>query len=88
MAVHREQASFVVRVELSAEFAEDYEGDDDGYAWLDRWRSRVQPLLARALFEQLRSEPGFSAIAVSRGKSPEEELEIAVRFGPQRPTPP
>jgi hypothetical protein len=80
MAVHREEGSFTVRIELSAEFAESYEGDDDGNAWLARWRARVQPRLARVIFEQLRAEPGFSAVPASRGKNPEEELEIAVRF--------
>jgi hypothetical protein len=85
MAVHREEGSFSVRIELSAEFGEDYEGDDDGYAWLERWRSRVQPLVARAVFEQLRAEPGYSAVPVSRGKNPEEELEIALRFDPTHP---
>jgi hypothetical protein len=38
----------------------------------------------RAVFEQLRAEEGFDAIAVSRGKSPDDELEIAVRFDPDR----
>lgn len=83
MAVHREHARFVVRIELSAEFDEDYEGDDDGFAWLARWRSRVQPRLLRAIFEPLRAEPGFDAVPVSRGKSPDEEVEIAVRFRPR-----
>ncbi len=83
MAVHREDGSFSVRIELSAEFGEDYEGDDDGYAWLAAWRSRVQPRLARAIFEQLRAEPGFTALPVSRGRNPEEALEIEVRFHPQ-----
>lgn len=82
MPVHREEASFVVRIELEAEFGEDYEGDDDGYAWLERWRANVQPRLARAIFDQLRGEPRFSAVPVSRGKNPEDELEIAVRFAP------
>jgi hypothetical protein len=87
MAVHREEGRFVVRIELSAEFGEDYEGDDDGNAWLEAWRARVQPRLVRAVFNELRSEPGFSALPVSRGKSPDEELEIAVTFkrGPARP---
>jgi hypothetical protein len=80
MPVHREEGRFVVRIELSAEFAADYEGDDDGYAWLEAWRARVQPRLARAVFEQLRAEPGFSAVPASRGKNPEEELEVAVTF--------
>jgi hypothetical protein len=80
MAVHREEGRFVVRIELSAEFGADYEGDDDGNAWLEAWRSRVQPRLVRAIFNELRSEPGFSALPVSRGRSPDEELEIAVSF--------
>jgi hypothetical protein len=85
MAVHREEGRFVVRIELSAEFGEDYEGDDDGYAWLESWRARVQPRLARAVFDQLRAEPGFSALPTSRGKNPEEEIEIAVRFEARPP---
>ncbi len=79
---HREEARFVVRIELAAEFDDDYEGDDDGYAWLERWRSTVQPRLARAVFEQLRAHPAFDAVPVSRGKHPDDELEIAVRFKP------
>ena len=82
MAVHREEGSFVVRIELSAEFDDTYEGDEDGYAWLQAWRARMQPRLARAIFEQLRAEPVFDAIPVSRGKHPDEELEISVRFKP------
>ena len=82
MPVHREEGRFVVRIELSAEFGEEYEGNDDGNAWLEAWRARVQPRLARAVFEQLRAEPGFTAIPASRGKSPDDELEIAVRFEP------
>ena len=84
MSVHREEGRFVVRIELSAAFGDGYEGDDDGYAWLEQWRLRVQPRLLRAVFEQLRAEEGFDAIAVSRGKSPDDELEIAVRFDPDR----
>lgn len=88
MAVHREQGRFVVRVELSAEFGEDYEGQDDGNAWLQAWQERVRPRLARAVLEQLRAEPGFSAVVVSRGKHPDDELEVDVRFTPRGlPTP-
>ncbi len=80
MGVHREEGRFVVRIELSAEFEDDYEGDEDGYAWLESWRARVQPRLVRAVFEQLRAEPGFVAIPASRGKNPEDEIEIDVRL--------
>ena len=80
MTEHREEGRFVVRIELAASFAQDYEGDDDGYAWLERWRARVAPRLVRAVFSELRSETGFHAITVSRGRSPDEEVEISVRF--------
>jgi hypothetical protein len=80
MAVHREEAGFVVRVELSAEFDDDYEGDDDGYAWLEAWRQRVLPRVVRAVMSELRSEPGYDAVPASRGKNPEDEVEVAVRF--------
>jgi hypothetical protein len=82
MAVHHEESAFVVRIDLSADFAEDYDGDDDGYAWLEAWHTRVRPRLVRAVFDQLRAEPGFSVIPVSRGKNPDDEIEIAVRFQP------
>lgn len=84
MAVHREHGQFIVRIELSAEFGAEYDGDDDGNAWLERWRAQVQPRVVRAVFEQLRSEPGFSAIPASRGKNPDDEVEIAVRFDAPR----
>jgi hypothetical protein len=80
MGVYREEGRFVVGIDLSAEFGEDYEGDSDGYAWLEHWRAHVQPRLVRAVFEALRSEPAFEAISAPRGKNPEDELEVAVRF--------
>jgi hypothetical protein len=94
MPLHREEARFVVTIELSAEFGEDYEGDDDGYVWLERWRTHVQPRLAAAVMRELRADPGFTTLPVSRGKHPDDELEVAVRFtgpalagqGPRRNT--
>jgi hypothetical protein len=82
--VHREEGSFVVRIELCAEFDEDYEGDDDGNAWLERWRAVVQPRLVRAIFAELRAHPSFEAVPSSRGRNPEDEIEIAVHFHPSQ----
>jgi hypothetical protein len=79
--VHQEDARFTIRLELSAEFDEAYEGDDDGYAWLEGWRGAVQPRLVAAVFDALRSS-GFDAIPASRGASPDDELCIHVRFRP------
>jgi hypothetical protein len=80
MAVHREEGRFVVRIELVAEFDEDYEGDDDGNAWLEEWRANVRPRVVGAVMNELRQAPGFTAVPVSRGKHPEDEVEIEVRF--------
>jgi len=80
MPDHREEGRFVVRIELTADFGEDYEGDDDGNAWLEAWRERVQPRLVRAVYDALRSDARFDVVPASRGKNPADEIEIAVRF--------
>jgi hypothetical protein len=80
VGAYREEGQFVIRIELSAEFGDDYAGQADGYAWLEGWRARVRPRIARAVMAELRAEPGFSAVPSSRGKSPDEELEITVTF--------
>ncbi len=80
MTVHREEGRFTIRIELSAEFAEDYEGDDDGNVWLERWKESVRPKVVRAVFDALRSDSSFEAIPTSRGASPDENVEIAVRL--------
>ena len=38
-----EEKTFILRFNLVAEFPEDYEGDDDGYAWLHDWETRIKP---------------------------------------------
>ena len=78
MPIHREDATFTIRIQLSAEFDEAYEGDDDGYAWRERWRANVRPQLLRAVFDALRSDPTFEAKPVSRGLAPDENAEIEV----------
>jgi hypothetical protein len=82
MAVHREEGALTIRIELSAEFDENYEGDDDGLVWLERFRQNVQPSAVRALFDALRSDRRFDVIPVSRGRSPDENVDIEVRFKP------
>lgn len=77
---HREEGTFTIRIDLLAEFDEDYEGDDDGYAWLESWKRNVKPRVVRALFEALRSDPAFDTIPVSRGRSPDENVDVEVKL--------
>lgn len=78
--MYREDGALTIRIELGAEFDESYEGDDDGYAWLEKFRKDVQPRVVRAVFEALRSDPAFAAVPVSRGRSPDDNVEVEVRF--------
>ena len=79
MGLHREEGRFTIKVELSSEFDADYEGEEDGYEWLEHWKRVVRPRLVAAVFDVLRSDPAFDAIPVSRGANPDTELEIDVR---------
>ena len=78
MSVHKEEATFTVRLELVAEFAEDYEGDDDGNAWLARWRAETRPRLLRAVVDALRADRAFDVLPTSRGASPDDEAQFTL----------
>jgi hypothetical protein len=79
MARYREETTFTVRVVLSAEFDDDYEGDDDGWAWLRAWQEQTRPLLVKAAFDALRSDRRFEVLPTSRGASPDDEVEVTVK---------
>lgn len=80
MAIHREEGTFTVRIGLLAEFDESYEGDEDGYAWLEGWKAKVRPRVVKAVFDALRSDPAFDVIPVSRGHAPDESVDVEVRL--------
>jgi len=80
MSIHREEGSFTIRIELSAEFDDAYEGDDDGLAWLHRWTATTRERAVRAVFDALRSDRAFDVVPSSRGASPDAEAHISLRF--------
>lgn len=73
-----ENGEWLVRFTLEAKFPEAYEGDDDGYAWLQRFHEELRPRLVRAVFRELRATPGWEARVQNRGAPEERELEILV----------
>jgi len=75
---YREERSYRVEIVLSAEFGEDYEGDDDGYAWHARFDRVVRPRVVRAVLEALASDPGWRVVPASRGASASDALEVRV----------
>lgn len=77
---HREERSFSIDLSLVAEFDEAYEGDDDGYAWYERFEQGLKPALLAAVTAALRADPRFALLAAPRGKDPERALELELRF--------
>lgn len=50
---YREELTWVIRFEASAEFPEDYDGELDGYAWREQFYRDVQPRVVAAVFREL-----------------------------------
>lgn len=77
---HREERSYAIDLHLVAEFDDAYEGDDDGFAWYERFEATLKPRLVAAVTESLRADPRFTLVAAPRGKDPERTLELELRF--------
>jgi hypothetical protein len=77
---HREERSYAIELSLVAEFDEAYEGDEDGFAWFERFEAGLKPQLVAAVTTALRADPRFSLLAAPRGKDPERTLELELRF--------
>jgi hypothetical protein len=78
--MHREEQSYSIDVNLVAEFDDAYEGEEDGFVWLQRFEAELKPRLAAAVTEALRSDPRFLLLAAPRGKDPDRTLELELRF--------
>jgi hypothetical protein len=79
---HREQKTFTITLHLSADFEDDYTGDEDGFVWHERFQRTVRPALIAALHDALRAEPRLHAVAAPRGRDPESALDLDVSFEP------
>ena len=77
--MHREEREFSIVLNVSAEFDDDYAGDDDGFVWHERFERDLKPRLVAAVFDVLRSDPSWQAVAAPTGRDPDRAVEIAVR---------
>ena len=78
---HVEQREFTLRIELRCAFPENYDGDDDGFAW---W-SQVEPATAeivRAAVAILARQPGCRVRPANRGRPADEEVTLVVERTP------
>ncbi|MES1177191.1 MAG: hypothetical protein ABUL62_22910 [Myxococcales bacterium] len=83
---HREEKSFSITLHLSAEFGDEYTGDDDGYAWHERFLDSVRPAVTAAVYEALRAHPRFRAVSKPRGRDPESALDLDVTYEVPKPS--
>ena len=82
----QEEKNFNIRISLEAHFPEDYDGDDDGQAWLHDWEARVKPDVVKSIFTTLRKFPSWSAHVRNRGIAQTEEIEISLVKDYSNPT--
>ena len=75
---YREERELVIRLKLGAEFPDDYEGEDDGYAWHRDFDERIRPALLRDLLRTLTRDRKFKVTPINRGLDAHEEIEILV----------
>jgi hypothetical protein len=71
-----EEKTFTVRLELRCEFPDDYEGEEDGYAW-----ARDLPPLAAEIVQAAAASArraGWSVRAGNRGRPDDEEVTLIV----------
>lgn len=76
--MYQEEKSFALRFALEARFPDDYEGDEDGQAWVKEWEQRLKPELVKLVFDYLRRHPAWTVHVRNRGASPLDEIEIAM----------
>ena len=71
-----EEREFTLRVMLRSEFADDYDGDEDGYAWAQNQLPAVASDLVRAAVQVLTARSGWKVRPANRGRSSEDEVTL------------
>jgi len=73
-----EERDFTLRLELRCEFPAEYEGDLDGYAWLQEFHDRIAPRVVRAVQHAIQAHPGWRIRPGNRGRAPADEVLLVV----------
>jgi hypothetical protein len=74
---HVEERDFTLRLELRCTFPADYDGDEDGYAWVEQFRP-IAAEIARAAANAIRARPGWRVRPGNRGRPADEEVLLIV----------
>jgi hypothetical protein len=72
-----EEREFVLRLELRCSFPEDYDGEEDGYAWVEEFRPIAGEIVQAAVAAVAR-RPGWRVRARNRGRPSDEEITLVL----------
>ena len=72
-----EEREFVVRLELRCPFPDDYDGDQDGYAWYQEF-APIAAEIVQAASAAVRARPGWTVRTGNRGRPIEDEVTLLV----------
>ena len=76
--LHREEVTWTIRIEASAEFDEGYDGELDGYAWRDKQFRELQNRATAAVLRALAGVPGWRVRTGNRGLPATDEVLVHV----------
>jgi len=77
MSAYVEEREFTLRLELRAEFPDDYQGEEDGYAWVKEFPAIAAEIVAAAAAVVAR-HPGWKVRGGNRGRSSEDEVTLVL----------
>ena len=75
--MHTEEREFTLRLELVRTFPDDYQGDEDGYAWTAEITPMLGAVLAAAV-QAISRHPGWKVRPKNRGRSSVDEVTLVV----------
>ena len=75
--MHTEEREFTLRLELSCSFPDDYQGDEDGYAWTAAISPMLGAVIAAAV-QAISRQPGWKVRPKNRGRSSDDEVTLVV----------
>jgi hypothetical protein len=75
--MHVEEKEFTLRLELRCAFPDDYEGDEDGYAWTAEARALLAAVVTAAA-QAAQRHPGWKVRPANRGRPSDDEVTLVV----------
>jgi len=77
-----EQREFTLRLDVRRSFPEDYDGDDDGYAWWPEF-APIAAELVRAAAQIATRHAGWRVRPANRGRPSDEEVTLVLEWVPK-----